>query len=214
MCQLPHITGGADAGVGITDGSVTFIGTIFNNNSAKGNGGSLRVDSGTLVIVDSLFTNNRALQQGGAIAVQQGDVAISNTVFRNNSIGKGLGGAISTADNMMITNCSFQFNAAAYGGAIRYWRTAVVNISNTVFTNNRASLAASAIHSDITAPAAIMSNNSFNGNTAYCCYAKVYTDHTRAANSECTDVDFRENVLSECCAAGTFSDSKNCQAMH
>jgi predicted outer membrane repeat protein len=206
-----HIQGGADAGVGISDGNVTFIDTIFNENVAKGSGGSLRVDSGNFIIMNSFFTNNRASQQGGAIAVQVGTVAIAKTVFSSNSIGKGLGGAISTADNMMITNCTFDSNTAAYGGALRYWRAAVVSISNTVFTNNQASLAAGAIHSDITAPAAVMSNNSFSGNTAYCCYAKLYTDHTRVSDSTCTDVDYRENVLSECCAAGTFSDSKNCQ---
>jgi hypothetical protein len=139
------------------------------------------------------------------------DVTVANTVFTANSVDNGYGGVISTNSNSSFTNCSFDRNTAGYGGAIEYLAPAIITAINSSFSSNRAAFAGAIVHSNTLAAPAVLSDNTYDNNTAYCCYAKEFTSHPRAVGTTCIDIDYRVNILSECCPAGTFSNGEKCQ---
>ena len=90
----------------------------------------------------------------GAVYVELGDVTISNSEFVNNSGNEG--GALYTTGSLNISDSIFDANQATIfdsnegvGGAISYYaisNASLVNIQNTVFTNNIAERIGSALN--------------------------------------------------------------------
>ncbi|WP_444511860.1 beta strand repeat-containing protein [Methanobrevibacter smithii] len=145
-----------------TIGDATISDSYFVNNSGRW-GGALSVMGGefssatNFIDIDGTkFVNNSALY-GGAMFVWGSNYSISNSVFDNNSaFGKGNmtpnnnnGGAlVVTQGNIPISgtiiNSNFTNNKAQYGGAA-WINEGTVDISNSNFINNAATVEAGAI---------------------------------------------------------------------
>ena len=145
-----------------TIGDATISDSYFVNNSGRW-GGALSVMGGesssatNFIDIDGTkFVNNSALY-GGAMFVWGSNYSISNSVFDNNSaFGKGNmtpnnnnGGAlVVTQGNIPISgtiiNSNFTNNKAQYGGAA-WINEGTVDISNSNFINNTATVEAGAI---------------------------------------------------------------------
>lgn len=101
--------------------NVTFEGN--KAASADGHGGALFVDGqgASYTQVGSKFVGNSAKKNGGAIRVQDGaDLALNNVVFDGNTAANG--GAVDTfnAGNVTFTDTTFTNNqAGGWGGALR-----------------------------------------------------------------------------------------------
>ncbi len=101
--------------------NVTFEGN--KAASADGHGGALFVDGqgASYTQVGGKFVGNSAKKNGGAIRVQDGaDLALNNVVFDGNTAANG--GAVDTfnAGNVTFTNTTFTNNqAGGWGGALR-----------------------------------------------------------------------------------------------
>ena len=145
-----------------TIGDATISDSYFVNNSGRW-GGALSVMGGESSIATNFididgtkFVNNSALY-GGAMFVWGSNYSISNSVFDNNSaFGKGNmtpnnnnGGAlVVTQGNIPISgtiiNSNFTNNKAQYGGAA-WINEGTIDISNSNFINNTATVEAGAI---------------------------------------------------------------------
>ena len=145
-----------------TIGDATISDSYFVNNSGRW-GGALSVMGGEFSIATNFididgtkFVNNSALY-GGAMFVWGSNYSISNSVFDNNSaFGKGNmtpnnnnGGAlVVTQGNIPISgtiiNSNFTNNKAQYGGAA-WINEGTIDISNSNFINNTATVEAGAI---------------------------------------------------------------------
>ena len=145
-----------------TIGDATISDSYFVNNSGRW-GGALSVMGGEFSIATNFididgtkFVNNSALY-GGAMFVWGSNYSISNSVFDNNlAFGKGNmtpnnnnGGAlVVTQGNIPISgtiiNSNFTNNKAQYGGAA-WINEGTVDISNSNFINNTATVEAGAI---------------------------------------------------------------------
>ena len=145
-----------------TIGDATISDSYFVNNSGRW-GGALSVMGGEFSIATNFididgtkFVNNSALY-GGAMFVWGSNYSISNSIFDNNSaFGKGNmtpnnnnGGAlVVTQGNIPISgtiiNSNFTNNKAQYGGAA-WINEGTIDISNSNFINNTATVKAGAI---------------------------------------------------------------------
>ena len=145
-----------------TIGDATISDSYFVNNSGRW-GGALSVMGGesssatNFIDIDGTkFVNNSALY-GGAMFVWGSNYSISNSIFDNNSaFGKGNmtpnnnnGGAlVVTQGNIPISgtiiNSNFTNNKAQYGGAA-WINEGTIDISNSNFINNTATVEAGAI---------------------------------------------------------------------
>ena len=145
-----------------TIGDATISDSYFVNNAGRW-GGALSVMGGEFSIATNFididgtkFVNNSALY-GGAMFVWGSNYSISNSVFDNNSaFGKGNmtpnnnnGGAlVVTQGNIPISgtiiNSNFTNNKAQYGGAA-WINEGTIDISNSNFINNTATVEAGAI---------------------------------------------------------------------
>lgn len=163
---------------------VTIKETTFDGNSAK-NGGAvynhgvadLNGKYGSIKADNVTFTNNTASNYGGAI-YNEGNLDISNSKFTSNKAGN-WGGAIyanttvtnasGTKENnggvINISNTEFDGNSASIGGAI-FLHNGTMNITNSKFTNNSADYSG-AIFTGSTEHAILnISDSLFEGNTA------------------------------------------------
>jgi len=113
----------------------------FNGNYAGTTGGAIRVTStktSGLAITNSSFKNNHAYRYGGAISVQSAGAKITGCYFDNNYVSKYNGGALDlNGANIIVDNSTFNNNRGIYGGAIAWFKSGG-KLTNSVFTNNRA----------------------------------------------------------------------------
>ena len=148
-------------------GNTVITDSLFDENSAKNEGGALASADGTLVVTDSVFTNNstsglnhRESATGGAVHVTStytgGDVLIRGTHFEGNSSGCCAGALFSTGrwdseapSKVRVENSSFTRNrvdphatvACVYnpvGGALHGEDNTEYTISNSRFIENSA----------------------------------------------------------------------------
>lgn len=133
---------------------LTIINSIFKNNHADSQGGAISGEYGNQTFKDCIFEGNTAEKSnGGAIEltlVNSFSAKIENCNFTNNKASssggaiyttlKNSGTAISTGnEKLIINNSSFTDNFATnYGGAVYIGNKGDVNITNSVFTNNKA----------------------------------------------------------------------------
>ena len=191
-----------------TIGDATISDSYFVNNSGRW-GGALSVmggeSSGATNFIDidgTKFVNNSALY-GGAMFVWGSNYAISNSVFDNNSaFGKGNmtpnnnnGGAlVVTQGNIPISgtiiNSNFTNNKAQYGGAA-WINEGTVDISNSNFINNTATVEAGAIGFEpaYTKITATVYGTNFINNTAGVDGGAIYSN----GDLRISDSDFDNN---------------------
>jgi predicted outer membrane repeat protein len=129
-------------------GNLTVVDCKFVNNSAK-EGGAIYVKAASLTVVGSNFTDNNATTYGGAIrATQHTSLTISDSVFVNNGAIRD-GGAISAnsgkdlvisgsnfTDNVAYVNGDSAFGTPYGGGAVYYYGSGNVSVSDSRFVDN------------------------------------------------------------------------------
>ena len=191
-----------------TIGDATISDSYFVNNSGRW-GGALSVMGGesssatNFIYIDGTkFVNNSALY-GGAMFVWGSNYSISNSVFDNNSaFGKGNmtpnnnnGGAlVVTQGNIPIAgtiiNSNFTNNKAQYGGAA-WINEGTVDISNSNFINNTATVEAGAIGFEpaYTKITATVYGTNFINNTAGVDGGAIYSN----GDLRISDSDFDNN---------------------
>ena len=191
-----------------TIGDATISDSYFVNNSGRW-GGALSVMGGEFSIATNFididgtkFVNNSALY-GGAMFVWGSNYSISNSVFDNNSaFGKGNmtpnnnnGGAlVVTQGNISISgtiiNSNFTNNKAQYGGAA-WINEGTVDISNSNFINNTATVEAGAIGFEpaYTKITATVYGTNFINNTAGVDGGAIYSN----GDLRISDSDFDNN---------------------
>ena len=189
-------------------GDATISDSYFVNNSGRW-GGALSVMGGesssatNFIDIDGTkFVNNSALY-GGAMFVWGSNYSISNSVFDNNSaFGKGNmtpnnnnGGAlVVTQGNIPISgtiiNSNFTNNKAQYGGAA-WINEGTVDISNSNFINNTATVKAGAIGFEpaYTKITATVYGTNFINNTAGVDGGAIYS----SGDLRISDSDFDNN---------------------
>ena len=191
-----------------TIGDATISDSYFVNNSGRW-GGALSVMGGesssatNFIDIDGTkFVNNSALY-GGAMFVWGSNYSISNSVFDNNSaFGKGNmtpnnnnGGAlVVTQGNIPISgtiiNSNFTNNKAQYGGAA-WINEGTIDISNSNFINNTATVEAGAIGFEpaYTKITATVYGTNFINNTAGVDGGAIYS----SGDLRISDSDFDNN---------------------
>ena len=191
-----------------TIGDATISDSYFVNNSGRW-GGALSVMGGEFSMATNFididgtkFVNNSALY-GGAMFVWGSNYSISNSVFDNNSaFGKGNmtpnnnnGGAlVVTQGNIPISgtiiNSNFTNNKAQYGGAA-WINEGTVDISNSNFINNTATVEAGAIGFEpaYTKITATVYGTNFINNTAGVDGGAIYSN----GDLRISDSDFDNN---------------------
>ena len=191
-----------------TIGDATISDSYFVNNSGRW-GGALSVMGGefssatNFIDIDGTkFVSNSALY-GGAMFVWGSNYSISNSVFDNNSaFGKGNmtpnnnnGGAlVVTQGNIPISgtiiNSNFTNNKAQYGGAA-WINEGTVDISNSNFINNTATVEAGAIGFEpaYTKITATVYGTNFINNTAGVDGGAIYSN----GDLRISDSDFDNN---------------------
>lgn len=130
--------------------NVTIIGENASTTFVKN---AMFISSTSLAIYNVTFVSSTIISKVNFTAV--------NTVFRDSSSTNG--GAIRSNGNVNLDSCSFINNTAKFGGAI-YIKGGVLNISNSEFINNSATLFGGAIIS--ISSNSSLSNMSFKNNKA------------------------------------------------
>ncbi len=127
-------------------GKLTANKTIFRKNIATEQGGAIDVEDGNIEINDSIFVENNGANYGGAISSvwnpDDGHIDIKGTEFTGNSAG--VGGAIGAYKFLTVSNSMFKGNYTTAngdgGGAIVIGGHGKVDIADTIFDGNRASI--------------------------------------------------------------------------
>jgi Chlamydia polymorphic membrane protein (Chlamydia_PMP) repeat len=177
------------------------IQVAFVGNTAQGGGGGAVYlgPEGSLLAYNCTFTNNRA--EAGAS---------STTAF---------GGATYVTGPAEIELCTFSNNsAAAFGGALCI-EAENVTVTDNVFDSNSARAAGGSIFNvlnvnesqkvtELQPPQVpLLSNNSFSSSSASCCYATAAGPQP----STCADIDYKTDILTQCCGVGFYIDAEGCQ---
>ena len=113
----------------------------FISNIAESGGAIydiLEYGSRNVVIQGSIFINNQAKHNGGSINIYANEIKVISSEFFNNSALEGDGGAMNISGNLYITSSSFMSNRALNGRAISMNKGSLVDLQNTTFTDNHA----------------------------------------------------------------------------
>ena len=191
-----------------TIGNATVSGSNFVNNSGRwggaisATGAELRKNSSTLTVSNTIFKDNSALY-AGAVYIWGSNYNIADCVFdKNTAFGKGdmtpnnnNGGAlVVTQGNIPISgtiiNSNFTNNKAQYGGAA-WINEGTVDISNSNFINNTATVEAGAIGFEpaYTKITATVYGTNFINNTAGVDGGAIYSN----GDLRISDSDFDNN---------------------
>ena len=134
-------TSGSGGGLFAESGVVTLENvTVSNNNSSDAGGGAyFKFCEGSFT--DCIFRNNSATN-GGAIYFKDstGDFLMSNSQLMINTANSDGGCIFNKATNLIIQDCSFSRNMANKGGALFSYAGGNATISNSLFSNNGASM--------------------------------------------------------------------------
>ena len=181
-CKEGFATNGA--AVYSKDGTVKILGGTVKNNSNSyedNTGGAIYIKNGTFEMTAGIVSNNSSYSSGGAIYVDNSTVTISGGTFENNKASIASGNSV-------------------YGGAL-YLSSCTVNITGGIFTNNSTIPEGSntntqfyggaiyIIGSGTSDAPAIISNCSFNSNTAYQRGGAIYTGGESYINIDSTTVE-------------------------
>lgn len=138
-----HINKGMDAGGNFYRAFAYISNCTFKNNLADYFGGAISLYDSDVYVTNCNFVSNKA-KNGGAISILNGmaNLTVINSSFTSN-FASDMGGALeidalktySTKYFANVVNSTFNSNNANYGGAIIAGDS---NISNCIFTNNKA----------------------------------------------------------------------------
>lgn len=168
---------------------VSIANSSFSNNTAKGYGGAIQMQSGELLITTSTFTNNSVISpyndDGGAISIYSGNqTTIVDSTFTGNEAYNA--GAIMSRSPIYVYNSTFSNNTARsnIGGALMmtgaYLNGVVVDsniggggslsqtqVINSVFKNNTFDPLRQAIGGGISGSYLEIRDSAFINNSAY-----------------------------------------------
>ncbi|MBT5807936.1 hypothetical protein HOI18_01540 [Candidatus Uhrbacteria bacterium] len=125
---------GVGGGVANT-GNLSVSNSMFEYNSAYGDGGAIFNNGGVVDIVASQFEFNNASDDGGAIRGDFGSITITQTDFTSNNA-TGSGGAVYNEDATLdVAYSGFRMNSAGGGGGLRVGRGGV-DVRDSFFQDN------------------------------------------------------------------------------
>ena len=130
-------------------GSLVMSNCLVFNNSASGNGGAVGLEGSKVTVTTSVFKMNRAHGSGGVFAVKSGTMYWMNSWFTKNF-------------------------ARVYGGVLRASLQAVINITESFCSENKAKNAAVLVVSENSKIR--ISNTQFNQNLATDMYGAMLID--------------------------------------
>ena len=173
--------------------------------------------SGTLVLNEnSILQNNNCMAaydatHGGAIYSSGGNININGGTIRNNSTSykKHLGGAIYLENGTFtMTAGSFENNSTYENGGALYLDSCKTNITGGNFTGNSTTTETTSCYggaiyiltSSSDSEAAVISNCTFESNTAYQSGGAIYT--AGPGNVEIKNCNFKNNTVSNSTAKG------------
>ena len=165
----------ADAGGAfyITNSSMSFYGSGFNNNIAASSAGAVYIESSTLLSQNSVFTNNKASSNGGAVVASEGSVlTVRDGEFSKNSAASSGGALYLDKAKADFRGVSFNENTSDKGGAV-FIDGGKMSVNGGTFSRNKASTAGGAFYlqgdssnkAELTLTAEASAIN-FNSNTA------------------------------------------------
>lgn len=125
------------AGVYCVENEARFVRCEFRDNSSTEGGSGMYIVGGQPEIVDCVFENNTAQQVGGAIANIVSRPTIARCLFKGN---RARDGAAFHNDSGLwpMTDCVFIDNVATDNGGAISIVNGFIDVTNCVFTNNRA----------------------------------------------------------------------------
>lgn len=176
-----------------TSSTISIINSKFSGNTAPVGGAVANVRS-DMTINNSNFTHNIANGRGGAIVNTLGSLTITGSYFISNMAKIGFGGALYHSTGVLsFSNNTFSRNTAPEGGAgiyIAYIR--VSKIDKNIFTYNHAARG-SALY--VFNGVLNVSNSNFTGNSATVNGGAVYDDNTGLANPRDTTINFSKCIF-------------------
>ncbi|HEX8268603.1 MAG TPA: choice-of-anchor Q domain-containing protein [Flavobacterium sp.] len=144
-------TSGSGGGLLSTAGTVTIIGTVFDNNSANRAGGAIEIINGTLMLSDSDMLNNDVdggagtanPGNGGALHISGITTTTINggTVSGNTAMREGGGLWNQTGSTMNLVNVTIDSNSAEgtdilHGGGGIFNNGGTLNLTTSTVSNN------------------------------------------------------------------------------
>ena len=163
------------------NGWLTVNNGTFSGNSAQNFGGAALINLGVCAISNSTFSGNSSQLYAGAIFAG-GPLTISNSTFSGNSAAAAGGAIFITVPFVTtITNSTFSGNSAETGGAA-YNNNGSLTITNTILSNNTATLPGYGGGIYESAGTITSTNTLFDSNTNGDCVGCSFTPTTGAAN--------------------------------
>ncbi|MBT6269635.1 MAG: hypothetical protein HOI88_04730 [Phycisphaerae bacterium] len=155
------------AGVLLRNASATLIDCLIKDNQTSGSGAGLFAESSNVILKNVIVSSNNSSASGGGAYFKFCEGSFTDCIFRNNSAANGgamyfkdssgdflisnsqlefnaailSGGSIFNKEtNLIIQDCSFSGNMANQGGALFSYGGGNATISNSLFSNNGASI--------------------------------------------------------------------------
>lgn len=131
--------GGAVFYEGAPGKTLTIIGSTFENNVSKSDGGAVFSNTSPISITDSVFRNNRSEGSGGAVSTPTQTVTATDSTFEGNTCAA-VGGAIlaDTTGDLIIERCVFRNNTANIIGGALFKNSGTLRMENSRAENNTA----------------------------------------------------------------------------
>ena len=126
------------------EGSLTIDNSTFSNNISSFGGGVMAEYIAADISQNTVFQNNTAFAAGG-LYILFSDGVVEDTVFENNEAtgfgGDGYGGGIASSyqSTLDLRNSQVISNYGGYGGGL-YTFDAMIQVDNTLFASNEASI--------------------------------------------------------------------------
>ena len=160
------LSGGAISSSNLS--SITIDGSLFLNNNAidkaRGEGGSLELEINSTAFISNVRFLANIAQNGGAVfTVQFSNITVYNSIFEANTES-----AIHAQYDVFLTisKCNFIRNLASLTGGAIYHRLSRLNITDTVFSENKATSGGGSFY--VVASTEVSCNNcSFTDNFAF-----------------------------------------------
>lgn len=172
--------------------TATVTDSIFSGNTAlRIGGGIFNTGFTTLDVTGSAFSNNSAEFGGGIFSY--GTLDVTNSTFSGNSADSGGGiyasGTAGDDVRATVTNSTFSNNRAAgsiWGGGGGIWNVALLDVTNTTFSDNSAGNGGGGIFTfgtlDVT-NSTFSDNNADTGGGIYASYGTTTLQNTLVADS-------------------------------
>jgi predicted outer membrane repeat protein len=194
----------------VENGDLTIKNSILQNNkvaTGKKGGAIYATDSASITITDSTIQNNHADGgAGGAIYLDQGDsannkavgIAMSNTLLKNNVADEGGSVGLAKETSLSCVSCTFDANTGKKGGAILGLEKNNLDIKDSTFSNNKATLSYGGAIQSLSCSSTELANVVFDSNEAEEGGAGLYSsfesgDHSCA--NTITESSFLNNLV-------------------